>query len=144
MIERIKKLTKKNTILSIVFLIIYLFLAQIVTGGTCVSSAIMGLPCPACGFTRAYLSAFRLDFAAAMRYNPLFWIVPVWGAAALYKNKRHGHERVQWFNILSWGTLSALFVSYAVRLVLYFPHTAPMVVNRQSLLFRVIGVIKSL
>ncbi len=32
--------------------------------------------CPVCGTTRAWLSALRLDFAAAFEFNALFLLVP--------------------------------------------------------------------
>jgi Protein of unknown function (DUF2752) len=38
---------------------------------TCIVRLAFGLPCPACGLTRAALAAARLDWAASMRWNPL-------------------------------------------------------------------------
>lgn len=37
----------------------------------------LGVPCPACGISHAALSVLRLDFAAAWRYNPLIYLVPL-------------------------------------------------------------------
>jgi hypothetical protein len=40
----------------------------------CPSAALLGIPCPGCGLTRATLALFHGDFAAALRFHPL---VPV-------------------------------------------------------------------
>lgn len=47
------------------------------TGIGCVWKHLFGIPCPGCGFTRAVVSACRLDFAAAFSYHPMFWSLPL-------------------------------------------------------------------
>jgi hypothetical protein len=42
-----------------------------------------GLPCPGCGLTRAYQAAWKGNYAEAFSWHPLFWLVPVAGAAAV-------------------------------------------------------------
>lgn len=37
----------------------------------CLVKSIVGLPCPGCGSTRAYIALGRLDLAAALHLNPL-------------------------------------------------------------------------
>ena len=46
-------------------------------GNGCISKALFNVSCPACGMTRAFFSAFLLDFRAAFYYNPAWWSVPV-------------------------------------------------------------------
>lgn len=43
-----------------------------VFGTACPIRLISGLPCPACGMTRACMAALRFDFSAAFYYHPLF------------------------------------------------------------------------
>lgn len=38
---------------------------------TCLFRIFLGIPCPACGLTRATLAAARCDFAGALRFHPL-------------------------------------------------------------------------
>ncbi|MDI1430085.1 DUF2752 domain-containing protein [Polyangium sorediatum] len=38
---------------------------------TCILHLTLGLPCPACGLTRAALALLRLDLAAATTFHPL-------------------------------------------------------------------------
>jgi hypothetical protein len=41
----------------------------------CPFRLLTGIPCPGCGMTRAFLSAFQLDFRSAFLYHPLFPVV---------------------------------------------------------------------
>ena len=43
----------------------------------CPVRALFGIPCPACGMTRAWMSVFQLDFKSAFDYHPLFLLGPV-------------------------------------------------------------------
>lgn len=46
-------------------------LLALVPWPTCALRLALGLPCPACGLTRATLALARLDLASAMRFHPL-------------------------------------------------------------------------
>ncbi len=46
-------------------------------GWPCVFTAVLGIPCPGCGMTRALLAALRLDLAAAFSLHPMFWSLPI-------------------------------------------------------------------
>ena len=46
-------------------------------GSGCISKALFGVSCPACGMTRAFFSAITLNFKAAFYYNPAWWTVPL-------------------------------------------------------------------
>jgi len=37
-----------------------------------------GITCPLCGTTRAWLSFLSGDFMGALRFHPLFLLIPVW------------------------------------------------------------------
>ena len=43
----------------------------------CLILRFLHVPCPACGMTRAWLSALHLDFRGAFGYHPMFWSVPI-------------------------------------------------------------------
>ena len=52
------------------------YLVMYRTGISCVFQHFLGIPCPGCGMTRAFLCLTRLDFAGAWRYNPLIFAMP--------------------------------------------------------------------
>lgn len=43
----------------------------------CVWKTLLGIPCPGCGMTRAWICALRLNFGEAFDMHPMFWSVPV-------------------------------------------------------------------
>lgn len=57
-------------------LVIYTVLS-VLGVATCPLKVFFGIPCPGCGISRAFMSAFQLDFAAAFEYNPLWILVPI-------------------------------------------------------------------
>ena len=44
---------------------------------TCAIRAVLKIPCPGCGLTRATLAVFSLDFSQAFAYHPLWFFVPL-------------------------------------------------------------------
>lgn len=80
--------------IKIIFTIIYLGIVAVLfsMGITCIFRQYLGFVCPGCGMTRAMLSVLRLDFAAAFRYHPMFWSMPILYAyflldEGLFRNK---------------------------------------------------------
>lgn len=47
----------------------------------------LGISCPGCGITRAWLAALTLDFHQAFSLHPLFWMVPFLILAVLFEDK---------------------------------------------------------
>ncbi|MBO4897617.1 MAG: DUF2752 domain-containing protein [Clostridia bacterium] len=47
------------------------------SGIGCIWRYFFGVPCPGCGITRAYISAFKGDFKAAFGYNYMFISIPL-------------------------------------------------------------------
>lgn len=136
-IEKIKQVIKENRkefvlilgTLGILVLILY------ISDVKCLVKYTVGVPCPGCGLTRAWLSFLKMDLRAAFRWHPLFWIVPivviieVFMKGKLFKNKK--------LNIMFWIFLSILIIGvYSVRMIMLFPHEEPMDYNRQSLLYK--------
>ena len=72
--EKPEKLRLKLLALAVFLL---LLLTWYVLDLPCVLYALIGIPCPGCGMTRAWLAVFRLDLAGAFGYHPMFWCVPI-------------------------------------------------------------------
>lgn len=56
-------------------------------GITCPIKFLTGISCPGCGMTRAWISAFMLDFQSAFYYHPLFFIIPFVIPLFIYKSR---------------------------------------------------------
>lgn len=92
----------------------------------------VGLPCPACGFTRALLLVLQGQFISAFYMHPmiymalLFLIYFCW--MRYIKQKRAPFAK---------GIVVALLVValgiYGYRMITYFPHKAPMVYEPNNL-----------
>lgn len=70
-----KKQEKTKLILRILLcliILILLFAFSLLAG--CPVRKLTGIPCPACGITRAYLSLFKGDLSGAFNYHPLFFL----------------------------------------------------------------------
>lgn len=84
---------------------------------SCLVRKYLGIICPACGMSRAWLAVLRLEFASAFSYHPMFWSIPVLAFVYLFDGRPFGSEKLgRWTCIL---ILAGLAVCYAVRLVAY-------------------------
>jgi len=79
----------------------------------CLFYNITGLPCPACGLSRAYLALFNGDFSSAFNYNALFPIIPFIPLLMSDKLPR-------FFSFISKISTLALLLGYGIfRIILY-------------------------
>jgi len=111
------------------------------TGSPCMLRTITGMPCPGCGLTRATLALFRLDAAEAFRDNPMVFLV--WPSALLLVPlivlKKISIKKCTPFFIL-FGV--CMILAYIVRMILYFPNMEPMTYDYDSMLGRVILLVR--
>ena len=97
--------------------------------GLCFLHAVLGIPCPACGMSRAFFSLPNIR--QAFFFHPLFFTVPLVPLMPLAPPKMR--------NIIS-VTLVVLFIGvWVVRMVTMFPDTPPMDYNRASLVALVLA-----
>ena len=102
----------------------------------------VGIECPACGITRAALALLRLDFAGALRLNPLVFVVcayAVWGGAAWLLG------RAEWLHArMAWRIFICLFfIWWAVKIGRFFLGDYPQLLEPQALLPRLFGWIRT-
>lgn len=75
-----------------------------------------GIPCLGCGMTRALLSALRLDLAAAFRYHPMFWAVPIIYLEFLFDGRLFKNKRVN--RVLLSAIVIGFIANWIVKIVL--------------------------
>ena len=88
----------------------------------CLLKRLTGIPCPFCGTTRCLQACSRLDFAAALHWNPLAlaacvviaaWFV-AWAVDQLWNRRWLGVlRRALQVRALKFGLIGALFLNWA-------------------------------
>lgn len=101
-------------------------------GNLCVYKRTLGIPCPGCGMTRAFISLAKLDIRAAFYYHPLF-ILPVL-LAVLFLFKNRFAAKVYKSNRFWLAILFIVLSVYLYRMVTLFPDQAPMDFNSKAVL----------
>lgn len=105
-----------RNLLSLILILVLYYATTWFTG--CPIQYTIGIACPGCGMTRAWLAVFRLDFSTAFAYHPLFFIGPIAIFAILFH---------QWIDFRKWRwpgiLLLILFISvYFLRLFIFPDH----------------------
>ena len=97
---------------------------------------IVGIPCPTCGMTRAYISLFHGDFTSAFIMHPLWWTIPAAGTAAFFRETRAGRVLTGKAGVI---VLILIFIgTYIIRMIIMFPYLSPMNFNTNSLLLSIL------
>jgi hypothetical protein len=129
------KFLKKVLIWCIVLGLIVVFMY--ITDIKCIIKATIGVPCPTCGMTRAWISVLHLDFAQAFKWHPIFPIAIV----VVYLIIDNGNPK-KWFKMLLMFTVILLLAVYIYRIITLGLSTPPLDINKNSLLFRAIGLFR--
>lgn len=96
------------------------YLSAALVGWGCPVQHFTGVPCPGCGLSRAFAALLRLDFAAALRFHPMVFVLPpvvlyvIFGKKPLLGTKTR--ERV-----LLWSVLALWAAVWLARLVAHDP-----------------------
>ena len=98
------------------------------TGTICLIRGTIGIPCPACGITRAIKSLIKLNIKDALYYNPLFLIPFIFIVVLIFKRK--------YIKVTATICAITFIIVYIFRMSLYFPHTEPMKINEDSILIK--------
>ena len=140
---------------ALVTILLFLLLLQEFLGTSCYSAAVFGIPCAGCGTSRAVWLLLQGRVGDALIMHPLIFItlafviiVPVFTLVRLLHKKRGKNT----FSPLSARTTNRVFITlalvyfvvYVVRMILYFPHTEPMLYNSNSILGYIISFVRRL
>lgn len=88
----------------------------------------IGLPCPFCGMTRAWMFLLRGRPDLAFFYHPLFFFIPLLILSFVFYGRfsERGKKRIRFIWIAAALVFSGVWL---LRLRLYFPSEEPMQVN---------------
>ena len=95
-------------------------------GNNCMVQRTIHIPCPLCGMTRASVHLVQFRFIEAFRYHPLVYIMPIMALTVFFNGYRVFSKL--FYSKVFWSTVISLFIIvYVIRMVIYFPHTEPMI-----------------
>lgn len=137
-----KELTKlwKHYWLAILLLTATLFILNLLTGSGCLSVILLGIPCPACGLSRAVGLLFAGKFTESFQMHPL--LIFVIAGAILYPLLKYTTKRYKLFlYIYVIITITTFMCFYFYRMLHFYPEVEPMVYNKDNLLAKAYAVI---
>jgi len=123
---------KKSFVIFLSVGIVGILFGLIFERSICLFLNITGIPCPACGMTRAYISLFKGNLAQAFYYHPLFLIPIV--VIFISHEKIKSNKKV--FNGLIISLIIIVMIVYVIRLILFFPDKEPLTFFSDAILPR--------
>lgn len=104
----------------------YMLLVMLFFREVCPLLIMTGIPCPGCGLTRAGVLFLQGKFAEAFQMHAFIY---VWFAFALYfVYNRYIRQKKMVYGIqIIVGIVVCMLLYYGYRMVMFFPHTEPMI-----------------
>lgn len=137
LIELVKKYWV-GIILSIIAMIIFNY----IFGSVCFSTIVFGIPCPACGITRATLLLLTGHFRESFQMHPLLILVILGIITYVIIKKRLKNYRF-FIKIYVIICLVIFVVFYIYRMKLYYPNLEPMVYRQDNYLHKIVILINN-
>lgn len=107
-------------------------LMKLIFGMVCPMRIFIGLPCPGCGLTRAFILLLKGDIAGSIRMHPL--LLPVMAGVFLYLYQRYSlasyNKAIQLYCVFC---IVAVFMVYISRMIFVFPYSPPMLYESQNM-----------
>ena len=130
---------KKYYILILLFGL-YILVTYLLKMPNCLIKLICGYPCPGCGLTREGFAVLRLDFVAAVHFNPLIFVLPLVLLVIIYKE--YSFFKKLYYNKFFWSLLVLLAIGlYVYRMIVIYPNV-PMNYDDRNLIKRVINIFR--
>lgn len=112
--------------------IVFLALLNALFHNVCPLVLMVGLPCPACGFTRALLLVLQGQFVPAFYMHPMIYMALLFLIYFCWM-RYIKQKRVPFAKGIVVALLMVALGIYGYRMITYFPHKAPMVYEPNNL-----------
>lgn len=137
----------------LVALALFLLMLSELFGTSCFISSVFGIPCAGCGSTRAIRLLLQGRIMDALRMHPLIFLtlfllvaIPAFAVARIVAKKRGKPFRSplsrRATEIIFFSLAALYLIVYIIRMILLFPHTEPMLYNKNSVWGRLISLIR--
>ena len=123
----------KNMWMAAAAIAVYTILVNVLFHAFCPMVIFTGLPCPACGMTRALFYLVTGNISASVQMHPLgSWVVCLFLYYAW--NRYIKGREARGMKILLGITFAMLIICYVWRMLLCFPDKAPCVYRKRNVL----------
>lgn len=112
-------------------------------GQVCLLVLILGIPCPACGMTRAFFLLFQGQFLESIKMHPLLPMVII-GVIIMAIFRYICKKPFPNWKIYVILFLVLLVLTYGYRMYYFFPYQAPMNYNEGNLIHGIIVILQSM
>lgn len=137
---KIKYLIKQHWI-TVLLILSFLFIINYLMGTVCYSVILLGIPCPACGLTRAAGLLISGHFKESFHMQPLLSLVII--GVILYPllkcSTKHGKLIMNLYVII---TVAAFMSFYIYRMLNFYPKMEPMVYHKDNLFAKAQAIIQ--
>ncbi|MDD3360978.1 MAG: DUF2752 domain-containing protein [Hespellia sp.] len=128
----VKKDLKENRI-ALLAILFYFLCSKMIFHTICPMVLFTGLPCPACGLTRAGIALLTGKFALAWQMHPFIYLIVL--LCVIWAIQRYVLQRtLPWMKVVWVVSLCALIAFYFYRMFRYFPDQPPMSYYHRNLL----------
>lgn len=133
-------------LLVIIFLII---VSEIIMGKICPVRMILGIPCPGCGVTRAFVLVLKGYFYEATVMHPI-WILLVILAVAFMiaryfvEDEEQSQKLIKILKKCFLAVIAFSIIFYVYRMIYWFPNRAPMEYDENNLIKNILENLKKL
>lgn len=111
---------------------LFLFFLSVSLGKTCPSRLIFGIPCPACGLTRAAVFLIKGQLYASLEANP--FLLPLMAGIPIYIYEHYFKNRkARFFTAYMILCIILMVLVYLIRMALWFPDREPMIYEPDNL-----------
>ncbi len=123
--------------LGVVLSIMAMIILDNIFGTVCFSKILFGVPCPACGITRAAKLMLTFRFRESFQMHPLLLLIVLEGIFCLIIKKIL--KKYRFFINFSVIICIVIFVSfYIYRMQLYFPEVEPLIYKEDNYLHKIL------
>lgn len=127
---------------AIIFIIAYFVVLRKLFYSTCPVVIITGLPCPACGITRAAFQLIDFDFVGALETHPFIYVIAFLMIIFIINRYIMLRKTPEWLKWMAIICIIGMIVFYIWRMFMYFPGEPPMSYYSENLLAKIYKMLK--
>lgn len=127
---------------AIIFIIAYFVCLRKLFYSICPVVIITGIPCPACGMTRAFFQLLHMDFNGAFETHPFIYVIVILFLIFAFNRYVFLKKTPEWLKWITILCFCSMIIFYIWRMMIYFPTQAPMNYYSDNLISKILRVIK--